>query len=165
MTQKLNTKEDIYKVEDRLIKGFKNDIKLRIYIPSETKNLPALVYFHGGGWVVGNLDTHDALCRTLANEAKSIVISVDYSLAPEHKFPIAVEDSYLATKWVEDHAEELGIDKQFIAVGGDSAGGNLSAVVCYLSQIRNGPAISYQVLLYPSTGYGKTFYSKNMVKL
>jgi acetyl esterase len=152
----LNKFEEIFKVEDRKIKGNKEDISIRVYTPSDHQLMPALVYFHGGGWAIGNLDTHDALCRSFANEAECIVISVDYSLAPEYKFPVAVEDAYLATEWVSDHAEELGVDVHSIAVGGDSAGGNLAAVICYLASKRKEPSISNQLLFYPSTGFEKT---------
>jgi acetyl esterase len=152
----LNKQEDIYKVEDRNINGYKNEIAIRIYTPNDSASLPALVYFHGGGWVIGNIESHDALCRTFANEAQCKVISVDYSLAPEAKFPVAVEDAYLSVKWVADNAKELGIDPNSIAVGGDSAGGNLAAVVCYLANQRKAPEIDYQVLFYPSTGFEPT---------
>ncbi|WP_408010411.1 alpha/beta hydrolase [Pseudalkalibacillus sp. A8] len=156
MSQKLNRSEKIARVEDRKIPGFKDDITIRIYHPDETENLPALIFFHGGRWVIGDLDTHDHLCRQIANESRFVVISVDYSLAPERKFPVAVEDAYMASKWVSDHAEELSADKNRIAVGGDSAGGNLAAVVSYLSIVRDTPFIKYQILFYPSIGYERT---------
>lgn len=146
----------LLKIEDRKIPGFHSDITIRIYTPSERTKLPVLVYFHGGGWVIGDLETHDPLCRSLSNQADCIVISVDYSLAPENKFPVAVEDAYLAVKWISDHADDLGIDKNSIAVGGDSAGGNLAAVICYLAHQRKAPAIAFQLLFYPSTGFTLT---------
>lgn len=152
----LNVVEDIHMVEDLEIVGYKKEITIRIYSPNNKTSLPALVYFHGGGWVIGSIDTHDALCRSFANEAECKVISVDYSLAPEHKFPVPVEDAYLATKWVSDHASELGVDATRIAVGGDSAGANLAAVTCYLSNQRNSPKISHQLLFYPSTTFEPT---------
>lgn len=150
------TREDVFSVEDRVIEGAEGPITLRIYHPNDQKNLPGFVFFHGGGWVIGNIDSHDGLCRTFANAAGCVVISVDYSLAPEAKFPIPVEDCYLATKWVGAHTEELGIDPNAIGVGGDSAGGNLAAVVSHLSAKRGGPSIHSQYLFYPSTGFEPT---------
>lgn len=113
--------------------------------------LPALVYFHGGGWVIGDLDTHDVLCRQFANGARCAVISVDYRLAPEHPFPAAVEDAIAATRWVASEARALRVDPQHIAVGGDSAGGNLAAVVSLDARDTGRPAICFQLLIYPGT--------------
>jgi acetyl esterase len=112
---------------------------------------PCLVFFHGGGWVIGDLDSHDVVCRILAAEGQLIVISVDYRLAPEHKFPAAVDDAITATKWVAINARQLGVDAERLTVGGDSAGGNLAAVVAISSRDGNGPAIAGQVLIYPAT--------------
>ncbi len=112
---------------------------------------PGLVYFHGGGWVVCDLDTHDVICRAIARQSGAVVISVDYRLAPEHRFPAAVADCYAATCWVAKNAERLGIDPKRIAVGGDSAGGNLAAVVSLRSRDEGGPQIAVQVLVYPVT--------------
>ena len=112
--------------------------------------LPALVYFHGGGWVIGDLDTHDSVCRHLANAARCVVVSVDYRLAPEHKFPAAVEDCFAATAWVAVEAAALGIDGERLAVGGDSAGGNLAAVVGLMARDRGAPRLRYQILVYPA---------------
>ena len=116
-----------------------------------TTLLPGLVYFHGGGWVIGDLDTHDVLCRQLTAEAGITVASVDYRLAPEHKFPAAVDDAWEATRWVASVADLLGIDARRLAVGGDSAGGNLAAVVALLARDAGAPAIAFQALLYPVT--------------
>lgn len=148
--------EPVGKVEDRTIPGPGSDIPIRVYYPkdSQATNNPALVYYHGGGWVVGNIDTHDNVCRALTNLANCVTISVDYRLAPEHKFPAAVEDSYAAVKYVYDHAEDFQIDRSRIAVGGDSAGGNLAAVVSNLAKDKKTPAICFQLLLYPSTNLG-----------
>jgi acetyl esterase len=112
--------------------------------------LPVLVFFHGGGWVVGNVESHDTMCRHLANRAGCAVVSVDYRLAPEHKFPAAVDDCFTATAWVAGNAAALGIDPGRLAVGGDSAGGNLAAVVSLMARDKGAPRISYQLLIYPA---------------
>jgi acetyl esterase len=130
-------------------------IPARIYTPKKLRKTsglaPCLVFFHGGGWVIGNLDTHDVVCRKLAEEGELIVISVDYRLAPEHKFPAAVDDSIIATKWIAANGAELGIDPSRLIVGGDSAGGNLAAVVSLTARDEGGPDIAGQLLIYPST--------------
>ncbi len=141
----------IGRVEDLSIPGPGGEIPIRIYSDGHGGLRPALVYFHGGGFVFGNLDTHDAVCRALAKESGAVVISVDYRLAPEHKFPAAVEDSLAATLWVVANAERLGIDANRIAVGGDSAGGNLATVIAMRCRDAGGPALAAQVLLYPVT--------------
>src|SRR5262249_13521000 len=112
---------------------------------------PALVFFHGGGWVRGSLNSHDIVCRALANRAGCVVVSVDYRMAPEHVFPAAVDDSVAATRWVAEPAVELGVDARRIAVAGDSAGGNLAAVVALVLRDSGGPALVHQVLIYPVT--------------
>ena len=152
----LSEAENLVNTEDRYIKGSNDEMKIRIYTPDKEGTLPVLVYFHGGGWVIGNIETHNALCHSLSHLAECKVISVDYSLAPESRFPAAIEDAYLSVKWVQDHAAELGINEDHIAVGGDSAGGNLAAVVSYLAHQRNELQISYQLLFYPSTGFELT---------
>jgi acetyl esterase len=127
-------------------------IPLRLYRPagvSDATPLPAYVYFHGGGWVIGDLETHDVLCRQLTAASGASVISVDYRLAPEHKFPAAADDAWAATRWVVAHGGELGLDAGRLAVGGDSAGGNLAAVVALMARDAGGPAIRQQVLIYP----------------
>jgi acetyl esterase len=131
--------------------GPAGDIPLRLYASERGGLRPALVYFHGGGFVFGNLDTHDAVCRALAKESGAVVVSVDYRLSPESKFPAAVDDSYAATVWVAANAERLGIDKNRIAVGGDSAGGNLATVIAMRCRNAGGPKLAAQVLLYPVT--------------
>ncbi|MFN2643790.1 MAG: alpha/beta hydrolase [Burkholderiales bacterium] len=122
---------------------------LRLYRPVAEGVLPALVYFHGGGWTIGDVDTHDVLCRELALGARCAVFSVDYRLAPEHPFPAAVDDCLAATRYVAEHAAELNV--RGIAVGGDSAGGNLAAVVSLLARDAGAPAIAFQLLVYPAT--------------
>lgn len=128
-------------------------LPVRIYRPTATSSvpLPVLVYFHGGGWVFGNLDSHDRLCRSLCKQSGHVVISVDYRLAPEHKFPAAFDDAVASLRYVEAHASELGIDPKRIAAGGDSAGGNIVAAAAIEIRDRGGPALTMQVLLYPVT--------------
>jgi acetyl esterase len=136
-------------VGDLNAEGTAGSIPLRLYRPSNGV-LPALIYFHGGGWVLGDLDTHDALCRQLAAQAGVVVIAVDYRLAPEHPFPAAVDDCYSATAWIASNAVALGIDNRRLAVGGDSAGGGLAAVMTLMAR-RGGPALTFQILVYPVT--------------
>jgi acetyl esterase/lipase len=112
---------------------------------------PALIYFHGGGWVIGDLESHDQVCRALANAVPCIVVAVDYRLAPEHKFPAAAEDAIAATRWIAANAARLGIDGARLAVGGDSAGGNLAAIVSLEARDRGGPRLAFQLLVYPCT--------------
>src|SRR5918999_1308960 len=134
-------------------------IALRAYRPVPNENLPALVFFHGGGWTIGDLDTHDVLCRELALGARCAVFSVDYRLAPEHPFPAAVEDSFFATREVLANASTLKIDPERIAVGGDSAGGSLAAVVALLARDAGGPSLACQLLIYPATDQRCAFAS------
>jgi acetyl esterase len=143
--------DEIGRVENLFAPGPTGDIPLRLYANDHGGLRPALVFFHGGGFVFGNLDTHDAVCRALAKESGAVVVAVDYRLAPEHKFPAAVDDSYAATVWIAANAERLGIDAQRIAVGGDSAGGNLATVVAMRCRDAGGPTLAAQVLLYPVT--------------
>jgi acetyl esterase len=132
---------------------------LRIYTPTEVDEslahgssglLPALVYFHGGGLVAGNLDTHDPICRALSNATGCVLVSVDYRLAPEHPFPAGLNDCWAALQWVAEHAAELGGDPDRIAVAGDSAGGNLAAVIAQRARDEGGPALAFQLLWYPT---------------
>jgi acetyl esterase len=134
-------------------------IPSRVYTPKQLRTAdglsPCLVFLHGGGWVIGDLDSHDVMCRKLACEGELIVISVDYRLAPEHKFPAAVDDAITATKWIAQNAKQLGIDASRLSVGGDSAGGNLAAVVAISARDGNGPQIAGQVLIYPATDFSR----------
>jgi acetyl esterase len=139
------------RVEDLSVPGPGGNVPIRVYASENGGIRPALVYFHGGGFVFGNLDTHDAACRAIAKQSGTVVISVDYRLAPEHKFPAAVEDAYAATIWVAENAAELGIDPRCISVGGDSAGGNLATVVAIRCRDAGGPTLASQVLVYPVT--------------
>ncbi len=139
----------IGKVRNTTIPGPGGDIPVRIYDPvAAGAVVPGVVFFHGGGFVIGNLDTHDVLCRLLANGSGARLVSVDYRLAPEHPFPAAVEDAYAATRWVQENAAELGIDANRIAVAGDSAGGNLATVVCQMAR-KTDLDLVFQVLIYP----------------
>jgi acetyl esterase len=143
---------EVAKVEDRDIPGPAGPIPVRIYWPlGASGTLPLITYFHGGGWVICDLDSHDGGCRALANETGSVVVSVDYRLAPEHRFPAPAEDSYAAMVWAAEHAAELGADAGRHAVAGDSAGGNLAAVVALMARDRNGPPLRFQLLVYPVT--------------
>jgi len=132
-------------------------IPVRVYRPvgaAADAALPALIFFHGGGWVIGDMDTHDVLCRQLTAEAGVVVVNVDYRLAPEAKFPAAADDVWAATRWVAANAGKLGIDPARLAVAGDSAGGNLAAVVALMARDAGAPALKLQVLLYPVTQIG-----------
>jgi acetyl esterase len=153
---------EVAQVKDLQANGPHGAIPLRLYRPigsSDAQALPVLVYFHGGGWTMGDLDTHDVLCRELANGAGCAVVSVDYRLGPEHRFPAAVDDCIAATRWVHEHAGELGVDPQRLAVGGDSAGGNLAAVVVIAARDEGGPPICFQLLIYPATDMRRTHNS------
>ena len=141
--------EPVADVQNRTIPGPAGPLAIRVYRPVLKETLPALVYFHGGGFVICNLDTHDRQCRRLANASGCVVISVDYRLAPENKYPAAVEDAFAATKYVAGHAGEFGIDPDRLGVGGDSAGGNLATVVARLARDRGGPRLKFQLLIYP----------------
>jgi acetyl esterase len=142
-------------VDDRQVPGPGGPIRVRIITPQTAREgpLPVLVYFHGGGWVLGNIESHEGICRALAHAAEAIVVTVDYRRAPEHRFPAAVEDAFAATSWVAAHAAEFGGDPKRIAVVGDSAGGNLAAVTCIMARDRGGPDLAFQVLVYPITDY------------
>lgn len=146
-------REAVARVEDCFIPGPAGLIPVRVYRPVHDASLPILVYFHGGGWVTCSIDSYDGLCRALANGANCIVVSVGYRLAPEHKFPAAIEDAYAATAWIASHAAQMGGDPARIAIGGDSCGGNISAVVALMARERVGPTLTFQVLLYPCTDY------------
>ena len=143
--------EIVANIENLTIPGPGGQIPVRIYTPQGNGPFPILVFFHGGGWVICDLDTHDSLCRSLTNRACCVAVSVDYRLAPEHKFPAAVEDAYAATQWVAHNAHRINGDPARIAVGGDSAGGNLTAVVAIMARDRNGPRLIYQLMIYPVT--------------
>jgi acetyl esterase len=136
-------------VADRLVPGPAGELPVRVYTPEGEAPFPILVWFHGGGWVVGTIDTYDPLCRALAASVPAVVVSVGYRLAPEHRWPAAVEDAYAATRWASGHAAELGGVQHRLAVAGDSAGGNLAAVVAVGARDRGGPPVAFQLLVYP----------------
>jgi acetyl esterase len=155
--------EPVGKVEDRMIPGADGEIPVRVYTPEGVGPFPILVYFHGGGWVIGNLEAYDPTCRALTNAARCVVVSVAYRLAPEHKFPAAPEDCYAALQWVGASAAAINGDAERIAIGGDSAGGNLTAVVAQMSRDRGGVRPVYQLLVYPVTDhrYDTPSYQEN----
>jgi acetyl esterase len=150
-------------VEDRSIPVAEGEIGVRIYHPSGAGPHPLVVYFHGGGWATANVDTHDAQTRDLCNGAHCVVVSVDYRLAPEHLFPTAAEDCYAATCWAIENAKDLNADPDRVAVVGDSAGGNLAAVMTLMARDRGGPTLHYQVLIYPvtDTDFDNASYTAN----
>lgn len=141
--------EPVAAVNELSITGPGGELPLRIYSPGDRGTGALMLYFHGGGFVMGDLDSHDNLARALCNALGTVVVAVDYRLAPEHRFPAAVEDAWAATCWAAEQAQALGADARQLIVGGDSAGGNLAAVVAQLARDRQGPAIAHQMLLYP----------------
>lgn len=145
--------------EDRTVPGPAGPIPIRIYRPDADSPLPVLVYFHGGGFVIGDIGTHDTTCQQLAVRIPAVVVSVDYRLAPEHPYPAAVEDCLAATRWARDHAGEFGADGHRVAVAGDSAGGSLAAVVSLRCRDAGDPPLSFQLLVYPRTDMLRSFPS------
>ncbi|HEY2445288.1 MAG TPA: alpha/beta hydrolase [Rhizomicrobium sp.] len=148
-------KVPIGEVRDLEAPGPGGAIRLRSYTPASAAStvLPTLIFFHGGGFVIGDLDTHDGICRLLANESGARVIAVDYRLSPEHKFPAAVEDARAVFRWIGAHSSGLGVDDRRLAVGGDSAGGALAAIVAQTARTDSGPKPAFQLLLFPVTDY------------
>jgi acetyl esterase len=140
-------------VADRTIPGPAGELRCRVYSPVAEPPFPVIVYFHGGGWVVGDLDTQDMICRALCHGADAVVLSVDYRLAPEHKFPAAVDDAFAATRWAARHAGELGGDAARLAVAGDSAGGGLAAAVALRARDEGGPPLRAQLVFYASCNH------------
>jgi acetyl esterase len=153
--------EAVAEVRDIEVPGPAGRVPVRLYYPSTGKALPLVVYYHGGGWVIGDVEIFDRPCRTLANASQCIVASVNYRLSPETKFPGPAEDCYEVTRWLASNAASVGANGRFLAVAGDSAGGNLAAVVSLMARDRGGPTISYQVLIYPvtATAEGSAFPS------
>lgn len=155
MVAQYNKNIPLLRVENRNLQIDNQSIPVRIYSNHQSDNLPILVFYHGGGWVVGDLETHDGICKQLAKAAKILVVSVDYRLAPEHPYPVPFDDAYKALEWLSQNGAELGGNPQKIAVGGDSAGGNLAAAVALKARDANGPTITYQALVYPVTDLSK----------
>lgn len=149
--------EHVASIADRDIPVTGGEIPIRIYTPlaavrqAGSGPVPVMLFFHGGGWMVGDIEDYEHLCRLFANAMQCVVVSVGYRRSPEHRFPTAVEDCYAATVWVSEHAKSLGADPQRVVVCGDSAGGNLAAAVALLARDRQGPPIAYQLLIYPVT--------------
>jgi acetyl esterase len=152
-TAALGPVEDVAAVAEHRVPVAGGEIAVRVYSPGGSGPHPGLVFYHGGGWVIGDLVTHDGICRSLANAARCAVASVDYRLAPEHRYPVAAEDSYAGFQWILGHAAQLAIDPRRVAVGGDSAGGNLAAVVSLMARDRGTPLPVFQALVYPVTDY------------
>lgn len=143
--------QPVARIEDRLLSVEDGTISIRIYTPAGTGPFPILVFFHGGGWMMGDLDVIDSPLRAITNSARCLVVSVAYRLAPEHKFPVAVNDCYLAASWIARNAHYFNGDEKKIAIGGESAGGNLAAAVSLMARKHSFPSLCYQVLLYPVT--------------
>jgi len=153
LTAPVDPSMTVARVENRSIPGPDNEIPVRLYYPPGHPPFAVVVYFHGGGWVIGSLDTHHGVCHALAKKSGCLVVSVDYRLAPEHRHPAAVEDAYAAAGWVAENAAAIQADPERIAVAGDSAGGHLAAVVAQMGRDRRGPPLGLQVLIYPITDY------------
>lgn len=151
LTPPIDPSLTVNRVENRSIPGQAGEIPIRLYYPEGDPPFAVLVYFHGGGWVIGDLETHHGLCHAIAKKSSCLVVSVDYRLAPEHHYPAAVEDAYAASNWVAENAGAIHADPGRIAVGGDSAGGHLAAVIALLARDRKGPRLDLQVLIYPIT--------------
>jgi len=149
-TPPVDGREPVARVEDITLAGPAGAIPARLYAPASEEPLPCVLFFHGGGWVIMSVETHDPICRALANQGRCAVVSVDYRLAPEHRFPAAADDCYAALLDVAKRAASLGIDASRLAVAGDSAGGNLAAAVALMARDRKGPALALQVLIYPA---------------
>ena len=162
-TAALGPFEEVPTVADHRVPVTGGEITVRVYKPAGMGPHPVLVFYHGGGWVIGDLYTHDGICRSIVNAAGCAVASVDYRLAPEFKYPVPVEDSYAGLLWVVANATRLGLDSARIAVGGDSAGGNLAAVMALLARDRRGPRLLLQILVYPVTNhdFGTASYREN----
>jgi acetyl esterase len=151
--------DELASITDLSIPGPAGEIPARAYRPHSAEPLPALVYIHGGGWVIGDIESHDSVCQQLSTQIPAVVVSVDYRLAPEHPYPAALQDCFAATRWVHGHGSDLGADSSRLAVAGDSAGGNLAALVCVKARDEGGPALAFQLLVYPATDLTNSYPS------
>jgi acetyl esterase len=151
--------ENVFHVENLEVPGPASNIPIRVYFPRSGQGFPMFVFFHGGGFVGGSIDSHDVALRAVTNRCGCVVVSVAYRLAPESQYPAATDDAYAATKWVADHAAEIHGDPQLIAVGGDGAGGNIAVEVALMARDRGGPRLAYEVLIYPILNAMLTSYS------
>jgi len=149
-TSEISKPEKVFDLTDIVIRGYRSDITLRFYKPERKPPLPILLFFHGGGWVFGNLKNYESFCTQIVNLSSFAVVSVDYNLAPEHKFPEPVEDCYSALKWILENGDKYGLDSSCLIICGDSAGGNISAVITLMARERGLSSIGYQVLIYPA---------------
>lgn len=167
-SNKSNTTIPFSNIKNTVISINSHKIPVRIYTPEAKDKLPIIIYSHGGFWISGSVDTHDSVCRKLSNKTKAIVISVNYRLAPENPFPAAINDVYSVLQWTYENAGNINGDKKHIAIAGDSSGGNLSAAVSLMSRDKNGPSITCEVLIYPSTNIYKlnskswSYFSKSI---
>jgi len=159
MAEQLPAGESVRHVYDRSLPTDAGDVAVRVYRPSDEEGLPVTVFLHGGGFMLGDLDTHDGLARALANASDGVVVSVDYPLAPEHRYPAATDAAYAATRWVAEHGRDLGVDSARLAVAGDSAGGNLAAVVALRVRDEGGPDVALQLLIYPDLDFRRSNFS------
>jgi acetyl esterase len=159
MIDSLPEPEPVASVTDRIAETATGELAVRVYHPRPDERLPAVLFFHGGGFVLGDLETHDGLARALANRSESVVVAVDYPLAPEHKYPAAPNAAFAATTWVVENAAMIGADARCLAVAGDSAGGNLAAVVALKARETGGPKIGLQLLIYPDLDFRRSNHS------
>jgi acetyl esterase len=149
-SSEISKPEKVFDLKDIVIRGHRSDITLRLYKPERKPPLPILLFFHGGGWVFGNLKNYESFCTQIVNLSSSAVVSVDYGLAPEHKFPEPVEDCYSALMWILENGDKYGLDPSRLIICGDSAGGNISAAITLMARDRGILSIGHQVLIYPA---------------
>jgi acetyl esterase len=156
----ISDKYETIHLEDHILSGPYGEISLQIYRPNLDKDQPVIVFYHGGGFILGNIKGYAPFCEKVAHDTKCTVVSIEYRLAPEHKFPTAIEECYVSTKWIYEQAKELGLDDTRFAIMGDSAGGNIAAVVTHLTREKKEIPISLQVLIFPMTSFAIQSVSK-----